>query len=431
MAEPLPIIMLAYLLLLVTVYVLIMTEVVHKSIATLTGATIGVILGNFLGILDITEIVNYIDFKTLGLVIGLMILVDVSGRSGLFQFVALKAIRFSGYRPRRLFVIFCLLTAFLSGIIGNITAMLIIGTLTVLTLTPLKVNPVPFLIAEVIVSNVGESMTVIGGIPPILIARASGLSFIEYTTFSMPFCIALTLITTNILLLVFKDRIPSRFEFDVEIFEEIDPWMVVTDKKLFWTSLAIISLTLVLFVIYEKLNLTLEFVAILGAVLILLISGVDPEDVFKKLEWDTIFFFIGFFVLVGSIERSGLLEEIAKELSHVVESNLLIAVFALIWIGGILSAFIDNIPVTMTFIPVVKSLSLLTGINIAPLWWALLYGVSFGGNFTPIASAPGVIMLGIAKKEGYNISFKEFVKIGAPLALLQLFISSMFIIAAF
>ncbi|MHA1581189.1 MAG: SLC13 family permease, partial [Candidatus Baldrarchaeia archaeon] len=117
MAEPLPIIMLAYLLLLVTVYVLIMTEVVHKSIATLTGATIGVILGNFLGILDITEIVNYIDFKTLGLVIGLMILVDVSGRSGLFQFVALKAIRFSGYRPRRLFVIFCLLTAFLSGII--------------------------------------------------------------------------------------------------------------------------------------------------------------------------------------------------------------------------------------------------------------------------------------------------------------------------
>jgi len=423
--------MIIYVLLLILVYVLIITEVVHKSIAALIGAAISVIVGSFLGLFDVTEVGEFIDLRTLGIIIGVMILVEVSRRSGLFQFIALKAIRMSGYKPRRLFVIFCLLTAFLSGIIGNITAMLIIGTLTVLTLVPLGVNPVPFLIAEVIISNVGSLMTLIGGIPPILVSSAAGLSFFEFTVFSMPFCITLVLITINILLLTFKKRIPAKFEYDIAIFEEMDPWVVVTDKKLFWRSLMILSLTIILFTTYDKLRLTLEFVAMLGGVLLLLLSGVDPEGVFRNLEWGTIFFFIGFFVLIGSIERSGLLEEIAKGLSHIAGSNILIAMLMLMWIGGLLSAIIDNIPITLTLIPVVKDLSVLTGLNITPLWWALLYGVVLGGNFTPLASPCGIIMLGIAKKEGYEISFKEFVKIGAPLAILQIFISFIYVILVF
>ena len=423
--------MIIYVLLLIMVYVLIITEVVHKSIAALIGAALGVIAGSFLGLFDVTEVGGFIDLRTLGIIIGIMILVDVSRRSGLFQFVALKAIRFSGYKPRRLFVIFCLLTAFLSGIIGNITAMLIIGTLTVLTLVPLGVDPVPFLIAEVIISNVGSLMTLIGGIPPILVSSAAGLSFFEFTVFSMPFCITLVLITTNILLLIFKKKIPAEFEFDIAVFEEMDPWVVVTDKKLFWRSLVILALTIVLFVIYDRLRLTLEFVAMLGGVMLLFLSGVDPEDVFRNLEWGTIFFFIGFFVLIGSIEKSGLLEEIAKELSHIAGSNLLVAMLMLMWIGGLLSAVIDNIPVTLTLIPVVKSFSALTGLDITPLWWALLYGVVLGGNFSPLASPCGIIMLGIAKKEGYDVSFEEFVKVGAPLASLQIFISFMYVIFVF
>jgi len=423
--------MIIYILLLIFVYALIITEVVHKSIAALIGAAVGVIVGSFLGLFDVTEVGEFIDLRTLGIIIGVMILVDVSRRSGLFQFIALKAIRASGYKPRRLFVIFCLLTAFLSGIIGNITAMLIIGTLTVLTLIPLRVDPVPFLIAEVIVSNVGSLMTLIGGIPPILVSSAAGLSFFEFTVFSMPFCITLVLITTNILLFIFKKRIPAKFQFDIEIFEEMDPWVVVTDKKLFWRSLIILALTIVLFIIYDRFHLTLEFAAMLGGIILLFLSGVDPEEVFRNLEWGTIFFFIGFFVLIGSIERSGLLEEIAKELSHVAGSNLVIAMLMLIWIGGLLSAVIDNIPVTLTLIPVVKDLAILTGLNITPLWWALLYGVVLGGNFTPLASPCGIIMLGIAKKEGYDISFKEFAKVGAPLAILQIFISFMYVMLVF
>ena len=423
--------MIIYVLLLMLVYVLIITEVVHKSIAALIGAAISVIVGSFLGLFDVTEVGGFIDLRTLGIIIGVMILVDVSRRSGLFQFIALKAIRMSGYKPRRLFVIFCLLTAFLSGIIGNITAMLIIGTLTVLTLVPLGVDPVPFLIAEVIISNVGSLMTLIGGIPPILVSSAAGLSFFEFTVFSMPFCIALVLITINILLLIFKKRIPAKFEFDIAIFEEIDPWVVVTDKKLFWKSLIILSLTIILFIIYDRLRLTLEFVAMLGGVLLLFLSGVDPEEVFRSLDWGTIFFFVGFFVLIGSIERSGLLEEVAKGLSHIAGSNILIAMLMLMWIGGLLSAVIDNIPITLTLIPVVKDLSALTGLNITPLWWALLYGVVLGGNFTPLASPCGITMLGIAKKEGYGISFKEFVKVGAPLAILQIFISFIYVILVF
>jgi len=355
--------MIIYVLLLIMVYVLIVTEVVHKSIAALVGAAVGAIVGSFLGLFDITEVGEFIDLRTLGIIIGVMILVDVSRRSGLFQFIALRAIRASGYKPKRLFVIFCLLTALLSGIIGNITAMLIIGTLTVLTLIPLRIDPVPFLIAEVIIANVGSLMTLIGGIPPILVSRAAGWTFLQFTALSMPFCITLAVVTTNILLIIFKDRIPSEFELDIAFFEEMDPWVVVTDRKLFWRSLIILALTITLFIIYDKLNLTLEFVAMLGGILLLflsVLSGVDPEEVFRNLEWGTIFFFIGFFVLIGSIEKSGLLEEVAKGLSHVAGSNLLIAVLMLIWISGLLSAVIDNIPVTLTLIPVVKSLSVCT-----------------------------------------------------------------------
>ena len=420
-----------YVLILVVIYTLIITEVVHKSIAALIGAAIGGMVGFLFGLFDAKDIVSFIDFRTLGIIVGIMILVEVSRGSGIFQFLALKAIKASGYNPKRLFVIFCLLTASLGGIIGNITTMLIIGTLTVLTLTPLRINPIPFLIAEAIITDIGSLMTLIGNIPAILISRPAGWTFLQFTTFSMPFSLTLVLVVINILLFRFKDDIPKEFRAELSVLEEIDPWVVVTDKKLFWKSLAVLTLTIILFAIYDKLHLTLEVVAMLCGVLLLFLSGMDPEEVLRGLDWGTIFFFVGFFVLIGSVEKSGLLEEVAKGLSHVVGSNLLIATLLLILIGGLLSAVIDNIAMTLTLIPVVKDLSALTGLNITPLWWALLYGAVFGGNFTPIASPTGIIMLGIAKKEGYGISFKEFVKVGAPLAILQIFISFIYVILVF
>ena len=420
-----------YVLILVVIYTLIITEVVHKSIAALIGAAIGGMVGFLFGLFDAKDIVSFIDFRTLGIIVGIMILVEVSRGSGIFQFIALKAIKASGYKPKRLFVIFCLLTAFLGGIIGNITTMLIIGTLTVLTLTPLRINPIPFLIAEAIITDIGSLMTLIGNIPAILISRPAGWTFLQFTTFSMPFSLTLVLVVINILLFRFKDDIPKEFRAEMSVLEEIDPWVVVTDKKLFWKSLAVLTLTIILFAIYDKLHLTLEVVAMLCGVLLLFLSGMDPEEVLRGLDWGTIFFFVGFFVLIGSIERSGLLEEVAKGLSHIAGSNILIAMLMLMWIGGLLSAVIDNIPITLTLIPVVKDLSALTGLNITPLWWALLYGVVLGGNFTPLASPCGITMLGIAKKEGYEISFKEFVKVGAPLAILQIFISFIYVILVF
>ncbi len=426
-----PLVMVVYVLILVMVYALIITEIVHKSIAALIGAAMGGVAGFLFGLFNAQDVVGFVDLRTLGIIIGVMILVEVSRGSGLFQFIALKAIKASGYRPRRLFVIFCLLTAFLGGIIGNITTMLIVGTLTVLTLVPLRINPVPFLIAEAIITDIGSLMTLIGNIPAILISRSAGWTFLQFTLLSMPFSLTLVFVVTNILLFRFKGDIPKTFKSEMTILEEMDPWVVVTDKKLFWKSLIILALTITLFIIYDRIGLTLEVVAMLCGILLLFLSGVDPEDVLGNLDWGTIFFFIGFFVLIGSVEKSGLLEEIAEGLSHVVGFNLLIAVLMLVWIGGLLSAVIDNIAMTLTLIPVVKDLSVLTGLNITPLWWALLYGVVLGGNFSPLASPCGIIMLGIAKKEGYDISFKEFVKIGAPLAILQIFISFIYVIIMF
>ena len=431
MVDSLHIVMVVYVLILIMVYVLIITEVVHKSIAALIGAVIGGMIGVLFNLFDAQDIVMFVDFRTLGIIIGVMILVEVSRTSGIFQFIALRAIKASGYNPKRLFVIFCFLTAFLGGIIGNITTMLIVGTLTVLVLIPLRIDPVPFLIAEAIITDIGSLMTLIGNVPAILISRSAGWTFFQFTTSSMPFSIALVSVVINILLFRFKNEIPKEFKTEVLVLEEMDPWAIVPDKKLFWKSLAMLALTIILFMTYDKLGLTLEIVAMLGGILLLFLSGVDPEEVFRNLEWGTIFFFIGFFVLIGSVERSGLLEQVAKGLSHVSRSNILIAVFLLIWISGLLSAVIDNIAMTLTLIPVVKSLSVLTGINITPLWWALLYGAVFGGNFTPIASPTGIIMLGIAKKEGYDVSFKEFVKVGAPLAILQIFISFVYVILTF
>jgi len=273
MVDSLHIVMVVYVLILIMVYVLIITEVVHKSIAALIGAVIGGMIGVLFNLFDAQDIVMFVDFRTLGIIIGVMILVEVSRTSGIFQFIALRAIKASGYNPKRLFVIFCFLTAFLGGIIGNITTMLIVGTLTVLVLIPLRIDPVPFLIAEAIITDIGSLMTLIGNVPAILISRSAGWTFFQFTTSSMPFSIALVSVVINILLFRFKNEIPKEFKTEVLVLEEMDPWAIVPDKKLFWKSLAMLALTIILFMTYDKLGLTLEIVAMLGGILLLFERG--------------------------------------------------------------------------------------------------------------------------------------------------------------
>ncbi|MHA1595832.1 MAG: SLC13 family permease [Candidatus Baldrarchaeia archaeon] len=415
-------VLLAYMILLTLVYGAIVSEVLPKSVAALLGGITAIIIGRVAGIFDVSEIVKFIDMKVLLIIIGIMMFVEVARRSGMFQFIALYIMKFVGYKPRRVLIILCVLSAMLSAFIGNITAMIIIISVTTLTLIPLGADPIPFLIAISIVLDLGGTITLIGSPVSILIGYSANFSYIDFLIYSAPLAMILVLVHILFFLTVFKKTIPPRFDVDPEILAELDPWMVITDRDLFYRSIAIFILTVVLFMTYEFLELSAEFVALTGGILMLFLGlrASDPKEVFKGIEWEVIFFLLGLFLLMGAIEKSGLLEVIAEQVVHLTGENLLLTIILIMGVACVLSAMIDNIPVTLMMIPIIKTIVTMSGLPATPLWWALLYGVILGGNLTPIASPTKIIALTVLEREGYKISFKEFMRYSIPTVLLSM-----------
>ncbi len=415
-------VLLAYMILLTLVYGAIVSEVLPKSVAALLGGIAAIIIGRVAGIFDVSEIVKFIDMKVLLIIIGIMMFVEVARRSGMFQFIALYIMKFVGYKPRRVLIILCVLSAMLSAFIGNITAMIIIISVTTLTLIPLGADPIPFLIAISIVLDLGGTITLIGSPVSILIGYSANFSYIDFLIYSAPLAMILVLVHILFFLTVFKKTIPPRFDVDPEILAELDPWMVITDRDLFYRSIAIFILTVVLFMTYEFLELSAEFVALTGGILMLFLGlrASDPKEVFKGIEWEVIFFLLGLFLLMGAIEKSGLLEVIAEQVVHLTGENLLLTIILIMGVACVLSAMIDNIPVTLMMIPIIKTIVTMSGLPATPLWWALLYGVILGGNLTPIASPTKIIALTVLEREGYKISFKEFMRYSIPTVLLSM-----------
>ncbi|NBJ16526.1 MAG: ArsB/NhaD family transporter [Dehalobacter sp. 4CP] len=404
-------------------YLLIVTEKIDRVIIALGG---GVLMA-LTGLLDQENPYEAIDFNTLALLISMMVIVMITQRTGVFEFLAIKVVKLAKGEPWKVLVYLSFITAVASAFLDNVTTILLILPITLDVTKDLKIKPIPFVISQIFASNIGGTATLIGDPPNIMIGTKAGLSFMDFVINVAPIIVPILLVTIGAFLLVYKKYLHTKEENKkkVLLFNEYE---ALKDKKLLTKCLIVLSLTILGFILHGVLNYPSSVVAMTGAVLLLLISKVKPEKVLKEVEWKTIFFFAGLFMLVGGLERAGVLEVLAKSIVQQTNGDMFLLGMAVLWVSAIASAFVDNIPFTATMIPLIQEVGVLTGMDITPLWWALSLGACLGGNGTIIGASANVVASGMAEEAGYKITFGQYFKVCFPIMLITVAISTVYLV---
>lgn len=403
------------------VIIAIMTEKIHRAVA----ATAGAVLLLLIGILDVNSAVSYIDFNTVGVLIGMMLFVAVVKNSGIFEFIAIKSAKIAKGDPWRIMVLFVIITAVLSAFLDNVTTVLLIGPMTIAITQILEINPVPFLMTQIMASNIGGTATLIGDPPNIMIGSAAGLSFVDFIENTG----LVVIIILAVMLVCFRIMYGKQLGVDAEktkLIMELDESKTIKDHALMVKSLVLIALVVVGFVMHSTLGIESCVVALTAAAVMLIIGKQDAEDIIANVEWSTIVFFIGLFIVVGGMQETGVINMLAQALMDVTHGDVFITML-LLWLSAIFSAFLDNIPFVATLIPMILTMGQ-SGTDIAPLWWAISLGACLGGNGSLIGASANVVLSGISNKNGYPITFMSYLKVGFPLMILSIIISTGFLL---
>jgi Na+/H+ antiporter NhaD/arsenite permease-like protein len=405
-------------------YVLIIWDKLPRMVVAMGGGIVMLLLG-FLT--QETALKDDIDFNTIGLLTGMMILVTIIRRTGVFEALAIWSASITRGEPLRLLALLSFITAIVSAFLDNVTTVLLIVPVTLTLTKMLQVNPVPFLISEIVASNIGGTATLIGDPPNIMIGSATGLDFNSFIINLAPISIIILAVTIALLLLIYRkdlqiDEKNREAILQLNCKEEIRDWQLL--KK----SLAVLALTIVAFVLHGYLQLESATIALSGAVLLMLVSRAAPEEVLTEVEWPTIFFFVGLFVLVGGLKATGVIGELAQWSLGVTKGDLQQTSVLVLWVSAIASAFIDNIPFVATMIPMLQEMGQLSGMNMEPLWWSLALGACLGGNGTLIGASANVIVAGIAEKNGVRLYFIQYLKIAFPLMIISIIFCHMYVI---
>ncbi len=405
-------------------YVGIMSEKIHRTICALAGGGAMIYFGLVTQEQAITE---FIDFNTLGLLTGMMILISVVKQSGFFQVLALWALKKSKGSPRELLILLSIVTAVGAALIDSVTAALLIAPMTISLCRMLRMSPVPILISEVLMCNIGGTALMIGNPPNVMIGSATHLDFNDFLINLAPVVVITVIVILIAVLLIFKNDF-SGVRMSAKELEKIDIMSGVEDKSIFSRSLMVLALTVLGFVVHSHFGLESATVAMTGGMAALLFCGINPEDALKEVDLDTLMFFMGLFILVGGMENAGVITAIAEKGIEMVDGDSHLITFLILLLSGVASAFVDNIPFTATMIPLIQDMQSLMNLPHADyMWWALATGACFGGNGTMIGASPNVIMVAIAAKEGFNISFTAFMKWCFPLMLLSLFVAGCYL----
>ena len=409
--------------LLIMTYAVIMTEKVNRSVVALLGAGLMICLG----VINQEAAIRGVDFNTIALLTGMMILVNITRKCGVFQYVAFWAARRAEGIPWKLMVMLSVVTAVLSALLDNVTTVLLVTPVTLMVARELKVAPYPFLFAEVFASNIGGTSTLIGDPPNILIGSATGLSFNDFVTNLAPVVVVimgLQLLATH---LIWGRRMHASDEARARVLD-YRPADAITDHTLLWQSLSVLGLVITGFVTARQTGLEPGTVAMFGAawLMYLYIRGHHAEaqsshvhEVFGEVEWITIFFFVGLFMVVAGVEHAGLLELMANGLMSATAGDPTITALVILWSSAILSAIIDNIPFVATMIPMIKNMAPTMGgpEGLMPLWWALSLGACLGGNGTLVGASANLTVAGLAEREGVSFKFLTYTKLAFPLML--------------
>ncbi|ABO50508.1 possible tyrosine transporter P-protein [Desulforamulus reducens MI-1] len=404
-------------------YAIIISEKIHRAVIALLGAMI-VIVG---GVLQQEKAIEAIDFNTIGLLVGMMIIVGIARNSGVFEYLAVKAAKSSKGEPLAILISLSLITALLSALLDNVTTVLLIVPVTFSIAKSLEINPSPILISEVLSSNIGGTATLIGDPPNIMIGSATGLGFMDFVFNLAPVIIVIMAVTVFLLKMLYKKQLVVREELKQNIMA-LNPLDEIKDVVLLKKSLFVIALTIGGFLLHQYVHLESATIALGGAALLLLITGDEPEHALAAVEWPVIFFFAGLFILVGALEEVGVIEWIAKEALKLTGGEMLSTGLLILWLSAIASAFVDNIPFVATMIPLIQDMGRLGGItDLNPLWWSLSLGACLGGNGTIIGASANVVVAGMAEKRGLKWTFIGFMKVAFPLMLVSIIISTVYL----
>ena len=427
-------------LILIVAYVFIATEKIQKSVVALAGASLTLLLGllPFHGHVSseaggyIRGIFDYIEFEVIFLLIGMMILVHIASRSGVFKWMALELLKLTKGHPKMVLFTLAAFTAVASAFLDNVTTVVLMMPITFVIAKEFDIDPIPFLITEVLASNIGGTATLIGDPPNIIIGAKAGLSFMDFIIELTPIVAIIFIVCISVLIFMFRKQLKATPE-KMEHVANIDNTKTITDKWLMIRSMVTLALVILGFVTHDLTGIPAYVFAVAGASFLLLFE--KPKEIYADVEWLTIFFFVGLFIIIGGFEANGGIEFLANKLIEVTNGSLNFATMLILWGSGILSGIIDNIPYTATMAPLISELINPENANAivytvgqnSPLWWALSLGACLGGNLTIIGAAANVIVSETATTKGHPISFMRFMKYGALVTFISLALASVYL----
>lgn len=407
------------------VIVAIMTEKVHRTAAALAGSVILLLTG----VLDVDSAIGYIDFNTIGVLIGMMLFVAVVKNSGLFEYVAIKAAKMAKGDPWKIMVAFIIITAFLSGFLDNVTTVLLVGPMTITIARMLKINPVPFLLTQIFAANIGGTATLIGDPPNIMIGSAAGLTFLDFVANTG----IVAIVSIIVLVIIMRFVYGSKLSADVEAIKsvaQLDETKAIEDHALLVKSIVMVIIVVFAFIFHSQIGMETATIALTCAAVMMVIGKQNIDHIVSEVEWSTILFFVALFTVVGGMVETGVIGELAHIILNTAEGHPIMMMMILLWASALLSSILDNIPFVATLIPLVIALGE-SGVDIEPLWWAISLGACFGGNGTLIGASANVVLSGISNKHGYPITFKDYTKVGFPIMIMTVILSTIFLLVRY
>ena len=402
------------------IYALIVTEKIHRTLAALLGASLVILLK----LVDQHEAFASVDFNVIFLLAGMMIIANVMAKTGIFQWIAVEAVRRTQGRPYRLLVVTSVITAVLSAFLDNVTTVVLLTPITFFVAQRLGTSPVPFLISQVLASNIGGTATLIGDPPNIIIGSQMGKDFNDFLVNLAPVATAALVVYLLMARWLFRDELREA----VSALEPDDIERLVTEERkitnvpLMRLSLGVMALTIIGFLLSRPLGLEGATIALTGAVVLMIVAREDVHEIFNTVEWPTLFFFIGLFILVGAVVKAGIISDLATGVLSLTGGRTDLAALMVLWMSGFISAIVDNIPYTVTMVPLIQALG--QNVDREPLIWALALGANLGGNATIVGASANVVVASMSEARGYPITFVQYLRYGVPATLATMVVAT-------
>ncbi len=416
---------------LVVVYALILSRRVHRTTAVLLGSVL--VVG--LGLLDERGILEVIQWEALGLIFGMFVLIAALSKSGFFRWVGLHALKWSRFRPLRIFIAFSALSAVLAAFMDSITVLVFMAALIIEVCDILKMRAGPFLIAAITSANIGGASTMVGDPPNIILGTALGFNFQDFVVNTGPIAVVVFFVNVGLFAYILKRRGGTGMQVDPEALakehEELDPASAIKDLRLLRISLIVFAFTVTLLVVHHLLDLLVAFVAVLGATIVLILGGKDMPDLVEKIDWHTLLFLAGLFIVVGGLDKAGVVSDVASWVTGVAGSNMLVLLTMLLWISFLFSALLDNAPFAAAMVPVLQSLAAEGTGPLGPMTWSTALGCDIGGNATPIGASANVVGLAVAEKHGLDISWSEYMKSALPVTIICIIVVNILLVITY